>query len=198
MEELEVARPPTEEERRKGKYFLLGALALMLIPIITGIVLANTGSENNEESSGMGTSVTGAVETTSPATARTNLALGATVVETSSDFSDNFVGANAIDGSITTEWSTRGDGDDAYIVIDLGSPQDITGIGFRTREMTDGSAITDTYTVTVDGGETLGPFDAGVGFAESTFAASGQVVRIDMGSTTGGNTGAIEIEIYGA
>lgn len=192
-------KEPTPEERRKGLYFLLGAIALMLIPIITGIVLANTGGEGDEESSGM-TSGTGDVTVTTEvgAPARTNLALGATVVETSSDFNENFVGANAIDGSIVTEWSTRGDGDDAYIVIDLGSPQDITGIGFRTREMSDGTAITETYTVTIDDGEPLGPFDAGIGLVVSDFTATGQVIRIDMATTTGGNTGAVEIEIYGA
>jgi hypothetical protein len=189
---------PTPEERRKGLFYLLGALALLLIPIIWGIVLANTGSESNEETSGMAGSDAVDVSTTAPEMARTNLALTATVVETSSDFSDNFTGTNAIDGSIATEWSTRGDGDDAYIVIDLGAPQEITGIGFRTREMTDGTSITNTYWVSIDGGEALGPFDAGIGFAESDFSGYGQIVRIDMGETTGGNTGAIEIEIYGS
>jgi hypothetical protein len=189
---------PTEDERRRGLYYLLGAVALMLIPIITGIVLANTGGEGNEESSGMAPSDTADVGTTAAAPDRVNLALEATVIETSSDFNETFVGANAIDGSIATEWSSRGDGDDAYIVIDLGSSKDITGIGFRTREMTDGSAITDSFTVTIDGGETLGPFDAGVGFVTADFAATGREIRIDLVATTGGNTGAIEIEIYGS
>jgi hypothetical protein len=192
-------RGPTAQERRNGLYYLLGALAFMLIPIVWGIVLANTGSEGNEESSGMAGADTGAVSTTAPETARPNLALAATVVETSSDFNDNFTGANAIDGSIATEWSTRGDGDDAYIVIDLGSAQEITGIGFRTREMTDGTSITNSFTVTIDDGATQGPFAAGIGFVEVDIdPVMGQVVRIDMAETTGGNTGAIEIEIYGA
>jgi len=190
---------PTPEERRRGLYYLLGALALLLIPIIWGIVLANTGGESNEETSGMAGSDTAGVSTTNPETARVNLALDATVLETSSDFSDNFAGANAIDGSIATEWSSRGDGNDAYIVIDLGSPQEITGIGFRTREMTDGTAITNSITITIDTGEPLGPFAAGIGFVEIDLdAMTGQVVRIDMADTTGGNTGAIEIEIYGS
>jgi hypothetical protein len=189
---------PTPEERRKGFFYLLGALALLLIPIIWGIVLANTGSESNEETSGMAGSEATNVSTTAPEVARTNLALTATVVETSSDFNENFVGANAIDGSIATEWSTRGDGDDAYIVIDLGTPKEITGVGFRTREMTDGTSVTTTFTVTIDEGETLGPFTAGIAFAEVDLGPmTGQIVRIDMAETTGGNTGAIEIEIYG-
>ncbi len=129
---------------------------------------------------------------------RVNLSLNGTVVETSSEFNDNFAGTNAIDGSLASEWSSRGDGDDAYIVIDLGSETDVTGIGFRTREMSDGTSITETYTVTIDDGETLGPFDAGPGLAVTDFSASGRVFRFDMETTTGGNTGAVEIEIYGS
>ncbi len=74
----------------------------------------------------------------------------------------------------------------------------MTGIGFRTREMSDGTSITETYTVTIDDGETLGPFDAGPGLAVTDFSASGRVFRFDMETTTGGNTGAVEIEIYGS
>lgn len=129
--------------------------------------------------------------------ARVNLSLEGSVVESSSDFNDNFAGANAIDGSLGTEWSSQGDGDDAFIVIDLGSSMDVSGIGFRTREMSDGTSITNTYTVSVDGGEVLGPFDAGLGLVVSDFTVTGQVFRIEMDQTTGGNTGAVEIEIYG-
>jgi hypothetical protein len=130
--------------------------------------------------------------------ARSNLSLNASVVETSSDFNSNFAGANAIDGSLSTEWSSLGDGDDAFIVIDLGAPMEVSGIGFRTREMSDGTAITNTYTVSIDNGEALGPFEAGIGLVVSDLAATGQVFRIEMADTTGGNTGAVEIEIYGA
>jgi hypothetical protein len=129
--------------------------------------------------------------------ARTNLSVGATVLETSSDFNASFAGANAIDGSLSTEWSSLGDGDDAFIVIDLGTPMDVTGFGFRTREMSDGTAITNTYTVSVDGGEVLGPFDAGAGLTVADIEVTGQVFRVEMKETTGGNTGAVEIEIYG-
>jgi hypothetical protein len=126
----------------------------------------------------------------------TNLALEGSVVETSSDFSADFAGANAIDGSLATEWSSQGDGNGAYIVIDLGRKAEVTGIGFRTRQMSDGTSITNQYTVTVDG-ELFGPFDAGPGLATAQFIATGQVVRVDLVDTTGGNTGAVEIEIYG-
>ena len=74
----------------------------------------------------------------------------------------------------------------------------MTGVGFRTREMSDGTSITNSFTVTVDGGDTFGPFEAGLGLAVGDFEATGRVFRIDIDSSTGGNTGAVEIEIYGS
>jgi hypothetical protein len=134
---------------------------------------------------------------TATGTAGDNLALGAKVSEVSSEFSASWSGANAIDDDLGTEWSTAGDGDAGYIVIDLGSPQQVAGFEFLTRTMADGSATTTTYTVTVDDGETIGPFDAG-NPADTRFAAAtatGQVFRFDINASTGGNTGAIEIRI---
>ena len=128
----------------------------------------------------------------------TKLSVGATVVEFSSEFNANFAAGNAIDGSLASEWSSQGDGNDAFIVIDLGTAADVTGFGFRTREMSDGTSITNRYTVTVDGDETLGPFEAGVGLSVSQVEVTGQVFRFDLVDTTGGNTGAVEIEIYGS
>ena len=128
-----------------------------------------------------------------------NLAVGATVTSVSSEFSDGFAAENAIDGDLTTEWSTSGDGDDASITIDLGSPTEIDRIAFLTRTMTDGSATTNTFTVTVDDGETLGPFDAGTPAAPNPaeIDATGQVLTFSVESSTGGNTGAIEIQVFG-
>ena len=197
--EPDVISEPSLAERRKGLYYLLGGLALMLIPIVFGIVLANTGNDPDQDSSGMSDDGGVAVTETTVVASRANLAVGATVVEVSSEFNENFIGTNAIDGSLATEWSSRGDGDDAYIVFDLGSAHDITGIGFRSREMTDGTSITNGFTITIDDGLPMGPFAAGVGFIEVQFAPiTGQVVRIDLVETTGGNTGAVEIEIYGS
>ena len=171
-------------------------------PLMAGLEPGTTVLYRVQGTAADGTIYVGEVEQfTTPAgdgvASRSNLSLDATDVETSSDFSAGFAGANAIDGSLSTEWSSRGDGDDAYIVIDLGVPMEITGIGFRTREMSDGTSITNSYTVSVDGGETLGPFEAGIGLVVSDFTATGQVLRIEMNTTTGGNTGAVEIEIYG-
>ena len=127
-----------------------------------------------------------------------NLAEGATVVAVSSVFSDAWSGENAVDGDMSTEWATAGSGDDAFIEIDLGSSQDVIGVEFITRTMGDGTATTTEYTVTVDGGDVFGPFSAGDPsdnrFAEALFV--GQVVRFDVVSSTGGNTGAIEVRVF--
>lgn len=131
------------------------------------------------------------------ATPGPNIAPEGTVVDVSSEFSATFAAPLAIDGDRATEWSSAGDGDDAYIVIDLGEAVDLTGVGFRTREMSDGSSITTSFTVTIDDREPLGPFDAGLGLAVAEFEAFGRLVRIDVETSTGGNTGAVEIEVYG-
>lgn len=128
-----------------------------------------------------------------------NLALRAVIVGVSSEFSDSWVAANAIDGDMGTEWSTSGDGDSGFISIDLGAEADITGVEFITRSMADGSAITDTYWVVIDEGERFGPFPAGTPAtpAFQAIEASGRVITFEIESSTGGNTGAVEIEVYG-
>ena len=127
-----------------------------------------------------------------------NLAVEASVTDVSSEFSSQFGAGRAIDGERSTQWSSAGDGDDAYIVIDLGAEADLAGVGFRTREMSDGTSITTSFTVIIDGAAPLGPFASGPGLAVAAFVARGQLVRIDVATSTGGNTGAIEIEIYGS
>ncbi|MBT8203435.1 MAG: discoidin domain-containing protein [Acidimicrobiia bacterium] len=128
-----------------------------------------------------------------------NLALEATVTGVSSEFSAAFAAANALDGDPATEWSTRGDGDGGFITVDLGATQEIGGFEFITRSMADGSAVTTEYTVTMDDGDTLGPFPAGSP-ADRRFQAietRGRVVRFDINTSTGGNTGAVDIGVYG-
>jgi len=130
------------------------------------------------------------------AAAGTNLALGGTVVEVSSEYSATYAASNAFDGSLSTEWSSNGDGDEAFITIDLGTPMSVTGVGLRTREMSDGTSITTAFTVTVDA-QTYGPFESGPGLSAVDLDVTGQVFRFDVDTSTGGNTGAVEIEIYG-
>lgn len=126
-----------------------------------------------------------------------NLAEGAAVVAVSSEFSAAWSAGNAIDGEMSTEWATSGDGSEGFIEIDLGAESEIVGFEFITRSMADGTAVTTEYTVTVDG-EMFGPFPAGTpadpGFAAA--AASGQIVRFEMTDSSGGNTGAIEIRVF--
>jgi hypothetical protein len=127
-----------------------------------------------------------------------NLALGAAVLEASSEFSDGFVAANAIDDLGTTEWSSAGDGDDAFITIDLGDEHNIAGFEFITRSMLDGSAITETFTVTIDDQEVLGPFPAGTAVEPNlaSVQAAGRLVRFDVDTSTGGNVGAVEVRVF--
>ncbi len=127
----------------------------------------------------------------------TNVAVEGAVIEVSSEFSDAFAASNAIDGDLGTEWSSQGDGDDAFLVVDLGRDVEIVGVGFRTREMSDGTSIANSFTVTVDG-DTYGPFPAGPGLAIGDVSAPGRLVRFDVDTSTGGNTGAVEVEIYRA
>jgi len=127
-----------------------------------------------------------------------NLALDATLVEASSVFGAGWEAENAVDGDTNTEWASSDDGDEGFISIDLGSPQDVVGVEFLTRRMLDGTATTEMYTITIDGGETFGPFPAG-NPANPNFTAlefTGQEIRFDVDSSTGGNVGAIEVRVF--
>jgi hypothetical protein len=126
-----------------------------------------------------------------------NLALTGIVTEVSSEFSSQWAGANAIDGDLTTEWSSAGDGDDSFITIDLGEPTAISGFEFLTRTMADGSATATSYTVTVDGATVHGPYPAGnpADTKRSAVETEGQTFRFDVSDSTGGNTGAMEIRV---
>jgi hypothetical protein len=127
-----------------------------------------------------------------------NLAQTATVVEASSTFGNGWEPENAIDGDLTTEWATQGDGDGGFITIDLGESQSIVGVEFWTRSMLNGTAITEMYTVSVDGGEPLGPFPAGnpVDPNFTSLDVSGAQFRFDVETSTGGNVGAIEVRLF--
>lgn len=128
-----------------------------------------------------------------------NLALDATVADVSSEFNDSFAAANAVDGDLATEWSSRDDGDDAFITLDLGAETDLAGVAFLTRSMADGTAITETFTVTVDDGEVLGPFPAGspADPQVAEVSASGQQLTFRVDTSTGGNVGAVEVQVFG-
>jgi hypothetical protein len=123
-----------------------------------------------------------------------NLAPQARVADVSSEFSSSFAAENAIDGDRGTEWSSQGDGDDAFITIEFGSELDIAMVRFITRSMGDGSATTNTISIVADG-ERFGPFPTGEEPIEVDIRARSLTFEVE--SSTGGNTGAVEIEVYG-
>ncbi len=127
-----------------------------------------------------------------------DIALGAKVVAVSSQWSNDYRGANAFDGNLATEWASNGDGDRAFITVDLGRQRQITAISFITREMSDGSAITRTYAVVVDGRRRYGPFPAGSVVHPHLVPVSftARYLRFEVVRSTGGNTGAAEIEVF--
>jgi F5/8 type C domain len=127
-----------------------------------------------------------------------DLAIGAKVVAVSSQWSNAYRAANAVDGNLSTEWASNGDGSRAFITIDLGRPRKITGIAFISRAMSDGSAITRTFAVVVDGHRRYGPFPAGNRLDPHTATVSftGRRLRFEVVQSTGGNTGAAEVEVF--
>ncbi len=146
---------------------------------------------------------------TTPAVAASgplNLALpanGARVAGVSSNFGggadDATWGAlSAIDGSGATAWSSAGDGNEAWIEIELAAATHVTRVGFWTRTM-GSSAEIESFQIVTDGGETVGPFTL-TGAAETdTFDTDFTATRLRFEAVTssGGNTGAIAIEVYG-
>ena len=142
--------------------------------------------------------VAAAADPGQPARVGANIALTGDVTEVSSQFSEAWAGANAIDDDLTSEWSSRGSGDDAFITIDLGEPRAIAGVEYLTRSMADGSAITITFTVVPDGGERLGPFAASSPAEPAVHLVDveAQELRFEVENSTGGNTGAIEVRVF--
>ena len=140
------------------------------------------------------------------ASAGPNLALlenGATVADLSSNFGgvgndSTFGAANALDGDPGTEWSSASDGDQACIDVELATVTDVTSVGFWTRTMGN-TAQVNSFQVTTDRGETYGPFSVDDATTIYRFDTSftAKRLRFELLDTTGGNTGALEIEVYG-
>lgn len=122
---------------------------------------------------------------------------GATVVAASSEFGGAFAAANAIDGDARSEWSSRGDGDAAYLTVRLREPVEVTGFGFWTRTM-GSSAQIERFEVVNEHGEVFGPFEVPDAASAHDFAASGrgQEFTFRVLASSGGNTGAVEVAVY--
>lgn len=127
---------------------------------------------------------------------------GASVDAVSSNFGGGGLGStyganNAIDGDPATQWSSNGDGDKAWIEIDLGKQYAVTAVGFQTRTMGTSAQI-ESFQVVTDEGQTLGPFK--LRDARSTYyfpiAATAQRLKFEVLKSSGGNTGASAIEVY--
>ena len=141
-----------------------------------------------------------------PAIRGENIALtekGALVAGVSSNYggganNSTFGADNALDGDPSTEWSSDGDGDEGWIEIELPTETHITAIGFWTRTMGT-SAQVFSFRVVTDRGEVFGPFDmddaASIHHFETDLTA--KRLRFENIDTSGGNTGALEVEVYG-
>lgn len=130
------------------------------------------------------------------------ISAGARIKGVSSDFGggdmNSAYGANkAIDGDVNTEWSSNGEGDKAWIEIDLGKDYAITNIGFRTRTIGTSAQIQQ-FQVITDKGEKLGPFDLPDAKSVHYFPVSttARALRFEVLKSSGGNTGVAEIEVY--
>ena len=128
---------------------------------------------------------------------------GARVVGVSSNYgnaaNDSAFGAdNVLDGDPGTGWSSNGDGDNAWIEIELLAETRVTSIGFWTRTMGI-SAEVFSFRVITDRGEVYGPFELGgagsIYYFDTDLTA--ERLRFESVNTSGGNTGALEIEVYG-
>ncbi len=134
-----------------------------------------------------------------------NLAVQGAVRAVSSNWGgggdDSSFGADhAIDGDPKTEWSSDGEGDDAWIEIELAAPTEIAGVGVWSRTMGNSADIL-RFRVLNGAGEALGEFDLPDVKRLHAFALAPttlSVLRFEVVESTGGNTGLRELEVYAA
>jgi hypothetical protein len=128
-------------------------------------------------------------------------AAGATVLAVSTVFADDarWDGDNAIDGDPGTEWSSAGDGDAAFIEVELAGPSTLSAIGLWTRTMGSSAQIT-RFRVVADGATVLGPFDVPDAAGMHTYEVSitARRLRFEVVSSSGGNTGVVELAAFAA
>jgi len=139
------------------------------------------------------------------------LSEGAQVVAVSSNFggaaNDGSWGANsAIDENPSTAWSSSGDGNDAFIEIELAEAANVSEIAVWTRFMSNNTAKISSFTLTgkTEMGEEkeVGPFtlpdaDQAYPFEVDFGDMAIKVVRLDVVESNGGNTGLVEFAVYG-
>jgi hypothetical protein len=119
---------------------------------------------------------------------------GARVIDVSSEFGGGAVwgGGNVLDEDPRTEWSSAGDGDASFVLVELRAEFDLTAVGFWTRTMSNSARTTKFQVVTGDG-TILGPFD--VPDAKEMYIFPVRVrtdqLRFEVVESSGGNTGAV-------
>ncbi len=174
-------RNPTGEDAAFLSWFLVDPFQPFASPAVFPSVLKNTGLGPNLALLENGASVAGV---------SSNYGGGAN--------DSAFGAANALDGDPATEWSSAADGDGAWIDVELPSVTNVTSVGFWTRTMGD-SAQVNSFQVTTDRGETYGPFsvDGATIIYRFDTRFTARRLRFELLDTTGGNTGALEIEVYG-
>lgn len=129
-------------------------------------------------------------------------ALGARVAAVSSNFGGGDNGSrwgadNALDGDGGTEWSSDGDGDGAFLSVELPQTESVSGFGLWTRTMGSSAQIA-SFTVENELGEVYGPFELPDASGMHTFPAeaSGRTFTFRVVASSGGNTGAVEVAIF--
>ena len=105
---------------------------------------------------------------------------------------------HAIDGNPNTQWSSDGDGNDAWIELELAAEAHLERIAFWTRTMGTSAEI-ESFQILTDKGEVFGPFNLSDAAEQAYFEVDfiARRLRFEVLSSSGGNTGAIEIEVYG-
>lgn len=129
---------------------------------------------------------------------------GAELVEVSSNFgngaNDGSWGIlNAFDNDPNTQWSSNGDGNDAFFTVALAQASQINTISFWTRTMSNDTAQIFSFTVTTETGEVYGPFDLPDPEQSYEFEVDfiAETLQFDVVDSNGGNTGAVEIAVFG-
>jgi hypothetical protein len=153
----------------------------------------------------IGSFTTGPGDATQAMTNMASQSQGSTIASVSSNWAgganDSAFGVDhVIDGDMYTEWSTNGDGDGAWLVIDLGQARTLTHFAYRSRKMTDGTSIVTRFRLIFDDTVTIGPMDSPDPDTRYAFALSqpvmAQRVRFEAVTTSGGNTGAKELQLF--
>ncbi|MDZ7706893.1 MAG: discoidin domain-containing protein [Trueperaceae bacterium] len=124
---------------------------------------------------------------------------GLQALAASSTFASGFAAENAVDGDGGSEWSSRGDGDDAWLEIGLPGSTRLSGVGVWTRTMATSARI-ERFVIRTDDGATFGPFELpdANGLHRFEVDATTSAFRLEVVDSTGGNTGLVELEAYRA